>query len=48
MSDETKVEFLFSVKAWILSFVLLHTYGSTAFFDFDLEKAHHDSLKRLN
>ena len=48
ISDETKVEALFASKAWIITFVFLSTYGSTTFFDFDLEKAHQESLKRIN
>jgi hypothetical protein len=48
MSDETKVEALFASKAWVITFVFLSTYGSTTFFDFDLEKAHNESLKRIN
>ena len=43
-SDETKIEFLFAIKAFIACFVALKTLGSTTFFDFDIEKAHNDSL----
>ncbi len=48
ISDETKVEALFASKAWVITFVFLSTYGSTTFFDFDLEKAHEETLKRIN
>jgi hypothetical protein len=48
MSDETKVEALFAVKAWIITFVFLSTYGSTTFFDFNMEKAHNETLERIN
>lgn len=48
ISDETKVEALFASKAWVVTFVFLSTYGSSTFFDFDLEKAHNESLKRIN
>lgn len=36
-SDETKIELLFAIKAFIVTFVLLKTFGSTTFFDFNLE-----------
>jgi hypothetical protein len=48
ISDETKVEALFASKAWVVTFVFLSTYGSSTFFDFDLEKAHNETLKRIN
>jgi hypothetical protein len=47
-SDETKVELLFAVKAWVVSFVFLSTYGSQTFFDFNMEKAHAETLERVN
>ena len=42
-SDETKIEFLFAIKAAIASFVALKTLGSKTLFDFDIEKAHNQS-----
>ena len=48
MTDETKVEALFAVKGWIVTFVFLSTYGSQTFFDFDMEKAHNETLERIN
>jgi hypothetical protein len=39
-ADDTKVELLFGVKAFVVTFVFLGTWGSTTFFDFNLEKAH--------
>jgi hypothetical protein len=35
---------LFGVKAFIITFVFLSTWGTTAFFDFDLEKAHEATM----
>jgi len=47
-SDETKIELLFAIKAMVASFVAFKTLGSTALFDFNLEKAHADTLERFN
>ena len=47
-SDETKIELLVAVKAFIAVFILLYQYGSTLFFDFDVEKEHKVSLARSN
>jgi len=47
-SDETKIELLFAIKAFIVSFVCLKTFGSTTFFDFNIEKAHDESQARVN
>ena len=46
--DETKIELLFAIKAFIITFVLLKTLGSKAVFDFDLEQAHKESLFKMN
>jgi hypothetical protein len=35
--DETKVELLFGMKAFIITFVFLSSWSSTTFFDFNLE-----------
>lgn len=47
-TDETKIELLFSIKAAVVTYVCLKTFGSTSFFDFDVEKAHDESLVRVN
>lgn len=47
-SDETKIEILFAIKSAVASFVALKSFGSTAFFDFNIEKAHDESLVRVN
>ena len=47
-ADDTKVEMLFGIKAFIIAFVFLSTWGSTTFFDFDLEKAHEATMQRVN
>lgn len=47
-TDETKIELLFSIKAAIVTYVCLKTLGSTSFFDFNIEKAHDESLVRVN
>lgn len=48
-TDETKIEFLFAIKAFVAVFVTLkYMGGSRTFFDFDLEKAHDASLERVN
>lgn len=39
-SDETKMELLVALKAFLSVFALLKFYKSTTFFDSDLEKAH--------
>jgi predicted membrane protein len=48
LSDETKLELLFAIKAFIICFVFLMTWGSTTFFDFNLEKAHEQTKERVN
>jgi hypothetical protein len=47
-ADDTKVEMLFGIKAFIITFVFLSTWGTTTFFDFDLEKAHDATMQRVN
>ena len=47
-ADDTKIELLFGIKAFVVSFVFLCTWGSTTFFDFNPEKAHEESLQRIN
>jgi Predicted transmembrane protein 161AB len=47
-SDEVKIELLFAIKTFFVSFVCLNTLGSKTFFDFDIEKAHDESLARVN
>jgi hypothetical protein len=47
-ADETKIEILFAMKSFIATYVLFKTFSSTGLFDFDLEKAHEESLKRVN
>jgi len=39
---------LFGIKAFIITFVFLSTWGTTTFFDFDLEKAHDATMQRVN
>lgn len=48
ISDESKIEFLFSIKAFIAVFSLLKYVGSKTLFDFDIEHAHDQSLTRIN
>ena len=40
MSDETKMELLMGMKAFIATFVILKTLSSTVLFDSNIEKAH--------
>lgn len=47
-TDETKMELLVALKAFLSVFALLKIYKSTTFFDSDLEKAHAKSLERVN
>lgn len=47
-TDETKVEFLFAIKAFFLVFIALHYYSFHLFFDVNLEKAHDHVVERLN
>jgi hypothetical protein len=39
-SDETKIQFLFSLKAFVTVWVCLKYVGCKTLFDFDLEEAH--------
>ena len=48
MKDETKVEIFVAIKSFLSVFILLNYYGSPTFFDVNLEKAHDESMKRLN
>jgi asparagine N-glycosylation enzyme membrane subunit Stt3 len=47
-ADDTKVEILFGIKAFVICFVFITTWGSSAFFDFNLEKAHEETNRRVN
>jgi hypothetical protein len=47
-SDETKMELLVAAKSFFTVFVLLKFYGSSSFFDSNLEKAHDNTLERVN
>jgi hypothetical protein len=47
-TDETKMELLVAFKAFFSVFALLKYYGSTTFFDSNLEKAHDKMLERVN
>lgn len=48
LSDETRIEFLFAMKAFISTFIVMSSLKSTTFFDFDMEKAHEETMKRVN
>lgn len=47
-SDETKMEMLLSLKAFFTVFVSLKYLKSTTLFDMDIEKAHNQTLNRVN
>jgi len=42
------MEFLVAFKSFFVVFGLLKFYGSTSFFDSNVEKAHDKSLERIN
>ena len=48
IQDDTKIELFIAFKSFLMSFIALSYYKSTTFFDYDLEKAHDQTLKRIN
>lgn len=47
-TDETKVELLIALKAFIVVFIVFHYYGFNTLFDVNLEKAHEGVINRIN